>query len=187
MKNIVNCCPPPWTARPDMQCLLTSVRCPSCGHISKTKPDRPLVNWTTEHYNLHCRFCCRIQIHARHPSARCKQKICSLVRLCVRSHCQPSMPVVTPQVLSTVVNGVRRSESVVNDQRPLCLQHVPLVWLQKSNNRRARFFSQRYLLYHVIDFVQWIVGHRALFIPVFFFIRDSIDNPVAWKQGTEIN
>jgi len=56
------------------------------------------------------------------------------------SCCQQSATVVTPQVLSTVVNGVRPSELVVNNHPSLVSNTC--VMTPKSNTKRASFLSQ---------------------------------------------
>ena len=60
-----------------------------------------------------------------------KYKICSTSNTAscstwrqTHSCCQPSATVVTPRVLSTVINWMRPSKPVVNNHRSLCLQHL---------------------------------------------------------------
>ena len=70
------------------------------------------------------------------------------------SCCKPSTTVVSPPVLSSVINWVRRSELVVYNRRPLC-------WRRQSRRRWANFFSQ------------FAVRSYCLFISFFFTFKSS--------------
>jgi len=60
-------------------------------------------------------------------------------------YCKPSTTDITPPMMSTIVNGVRRSEPVVHNCCPLC-------WRRESRTagRPASFCSAIFLFYFVI-------------------------------------
>ena len=93
-----------------MRCLLTSVRRPSCGHVSKTKQDRPTL--TIEHY---IKLTSLILLPHSDPSRPPGDILVWNIKKCCNinavscltlesdhSYCQQSTTVVTQQVLSTV-------------------------------------------------------------------------------------
>ena len=109
-----------------MRRLPSSARRPSHEHIWKIKQDRPIV--TTQHYyevgitDSVAAF--RSFADALSPSwgdvlvlnAKYVQ-----IRLGIKPHLlSTEQTVITPQVLSTVVNTVRLSEYVVDNRRQLC-------------------------------------------------------------------
>jgi len=55
------------------------------------------------------------------------------------SCCKQGMTIISPPVLSTVINGLRRWEPVYN--------HRPLCWRCQSRRRQASFFSQCDILF----------------------------------------
>ena len=102
-----------------VRCL--SVRCPSRGHISKTKQDRPIV---TMQHSTDSVAAFRSSLRRPYGDILTSDENIQNIQILVRSPDQQSSIIVTPQALSTVENRVRRSESVVNNCRPLCLQHL---------------------------------------------------------------
>jgi len=102
-----------------VRCL--SVRCPSRGHISKTKQDRPIV---TMQHSTDSVAAFRSSLRRPYGDILTSDENIQNIQILVRSPDQQSSIIVTPQALSTVENRVRRSESVVDNCRPLYLQHL---------------------------------------------------------------
>jgi len=130
---------------------LSSVRCPSHGHISKTEQDRPIV--TMRNYNevgvadsvAAFRFSTRRLLGDILVSST--KYIQTLIRRPVWLGVRPQLLsteqiIISPPVLSTVINGVRRSEPVVHIHRPL--------WWRRSRNGvgpAAAFFRSAIFLF----------------------------------------
>ena len=127
----------------------SSVRCPFHGHVSKTKQDRPII--TVD------RWCCRIHFRSspRRPlgsilvsNTKCVQTLIYSSTWCQSDYCccKPSTTVVSPPMLSTAVNGLRRLEHVVHIHCPLCWRRQSRTGSGLASFRSAMFLFQDVLV-----------------------------------------